>query len=179
MSANKEQSDRCIELSKQYHKAGDAAQAMKFAKKAVKLDSSYDAAIKWESFLTSNPTIIPTTRKRSSPAAKKEEPEPSRPFTQDQVKGIKQILDKKNKGDLYGILGLEKDCSNSDIKKSYRKVTIYRSYGLIGKSRWNILNQRLHYYTIQTNAVLQEQMMLLKVCVPLKFSNIALMDSSR
>jgi hypothetical protein len=48
--------------------------------------------------------------------------EAKRPFTADQVKGIKQILASKQKGDLYGIFGLEKSCSDSELKKAYRKV---------------------------------------------------------
>nr|KAJ3414990.1 hypothetical protein HK105_001626 [Polyrhizophydium stewartii] len=37
------------------------------------------------------------------------------------VDGIKRILAVKAKGDLYGILGLQKGCAESDIKKAYRK----------------------------------------------------------
>ncbi|KAJ3381345.1 hypothetical protein HDU84_005164 [Entophlyctis sp. JEL0112] len=48
----------------------------------------------------------------------------SRPFTQDQVAGIKRIKAMKAKGDLYGILNLEKSCSDSDIKKAYRKLAL-------------------------------------------------------
>ncbi|KAI8812015.1 hypothetical protein BJ742DRAFT_706077 [Cladochytrium replicatum] len=47
-----------------------------------------------------------------------------RPFTQEAVGGIKRIKACKAKGDLYAILGLEKGCSDSDIKKAYRKLAL-------------------------------------------------------
>ncbi|KAJ3332114.1 hypothetical protein HDU91_003174, partial [Kappamyces sp. JEL0680] len=65
---------------------------------------------------------------------KKEEDAPKRPFTPDQVKGIKSILDSKKKGDLYGIFGLEKSCSDNEIKKAYRKRTNYDRYGIDSES---------------------------------------------
>jgi preprotein translocase subunit Sec63 len=44
--------------------------------------------------------------------------------TQEHLEGIKAIKEAKSKGDLYGILGLESSCSDADIKKSYRKVSV-------------------------------------------------------
>lgn len=50
----------------------------------------------------------------------REHERPQLPYTPEHVAGIKKIRAKK--GDLYGILGLEKDCKDSEIKKAYRKV---------------------------------------------------------
>lgn len=64
----------------------------------------------------------PEMRKPRSSTTAKEQDTPSRPFTPEQAQGIKKILDSKKKGDLYAVLGLEKGCSENDIKKAYRKV---------------------------------------------------------
>ena len=53
-----------------------------------------------------------------------EEDKPARPFTAEQVEGIKRLSKFKQKGDLYGVLGLEKGCSDAEIKKAYRKLAL-------------------------------------------------------
>ena len=65
---------------------------------------------------------MPSARATRSSPQKQEEPAASRPFTQDQVQGIKKILSAKKSGDLYGVLGLEKGCNDNQVKKAYRKV---------------------------------------------------------
>ncbi|KAJ3307123.1 DnaJ sub B member 14 [Kappamyces sp. JEL0829] len=123
---NRDEAEKCLNLSKKKHKMGDSEAALKFALKSVKLCETLDGKA-WLSFLESAPTSSkPELRKsKSSPAMpKKEEDAPKRPFTPDQVKGIKSILDSKKKGDLYGIFGLEKSCSDNEIKKAYRKMAL-------------------------------------------------------
>jgi DnaJ family protein B protein 12 len=76
------------------------------------------------------PKPAPAASSSSSSAAASTEPEqPKRPYTPDQVEGIKRIKGCKAKGDLYAILGLEKGCSESDIKKAYRKVRLRLFFG--------------------------------------------------
>ncbi|EGF77257.1 hypothetical protein BATDEDRAFT_14248 [Batrachochytrium dendrobatidis JAM81] len=141
---NRDESLRCLEISKKKFAAGETVAALKFANKAIALDVSTETQT-WLEFLNnqsstadtkpSSTSTGPNLRQRhsstsethssssSKPTAAQED-ESSRPFTDLQVKGIKKIRAFKTKGDLYGILGLEKDCSESDIKKAYRKLAL-------------------------------------------------------
>ncbi|KAJ3272996.1 DnaJ, sub C member 18 [Terramyces sp. JEL0728] len=120
---NKDAALQALDISKQKWKAGDKAGAVKFAEKSIRLCESNEAE-KWLSFISSStiPESKPQTRQRKAESTPKEEP--NRPFTPEQVEGIKKIKAHKAKGDLYGILGLEKGCSDNDIKKAYRKLAL-------------------------------------------------------
>jgi DnaJ family protein B protein 12 len=120
---NKDEATKCLEISKKKFQAGDTAGALRFAEKSVKLLDTKDGS-NWLSFVKANPASTkPSTRSTTKNKDIKEEN--TRPFTPDQVKGIKRILEKKRSGDLYGIFGLEKGCSDNDIKKAYRKVLYF------------------------------------------------------
>jgi hypothetical protein len=71
-----------------------------------------------------NPNL--RNRKAVSPERKKQEESTEessqKTYSKEQLDGIARIKKHKAKGDLYAILGLQKDCSPSDIKKAYRKV---------------------------------------------------------
>ncbi len=56
----------------------------------------------------------------------KENKAESRPYTSEQLAGIKKIKAAKARGDLYGVLGLERGCSESEVKKAYRKANSTR-----------------------------------------------------
>jgi DnaJ family protein B protein 12 len=124
---NKDEALKCLNISKTKYRSGDSSGAMKFAEKGKRLFDCTEIN-QWIQFLKENPT--PSTPKQKLNKAKeekqekKEEEQPSRPYTPDQVSGIKKILDCKKKGDLYGIFGLEKSCSDNDIKKAYRKMAL-------------------------------------------------------
>lgn len=129
---NKDEAEKCLSISKQKYRSGDSTGSLKFALKSVKLLDTKEAA-DWIKFLNSNPSAAsnsadtkPGMRKpRSQPSSTSNHDAneaPSRPFTPEQAQGIKRILECKKKGDLYAILGLEKGCSDNDIKKAYRKV---------------------------------------------------------
>ena len=82
-----------------------------------------------ESLKKPSPSASASNSKSSSSSSlnssnNKVEDPPSRSYTPEQVEGIKRIKACKAKGDLYAVLGLEKGCSDSDIKKAYRKVSI-------------------------------------------------------
>ncbi|KAJ3011924.1 hypothetical protein HKX48_006570 [Thoreauomyces humboldtii] len=123
---NKDEALRCLQISKQKYKAGDPAAAAKFAKKAQALCETDEGAA-WLSFCatldTRNPQ--PTTAKQRPTSADRRASEsdvPTRPFTPDQVAGIRRI--KACKGDLYEVLGLERGCGDGEIKKAYRKLAL-------------------------------------------------------
>ncbi|KAJ3331526.1 hypothetical protein HDU76_002941 [Blyttiomyces sp. JEL0837] len=142
MSMNKDEALKCLGISKKKFEAGETESAIRFAKKSMQLCET-DEGKAWLEFLekhsssstksstSTNPTSKPsssstTNNNASSSSSSSTPPEapPSRPFTQEQVDGIKRIKAVKAKGDLYGILGLEKGCSDADIKKAYRKLAL-------------------------------------------------------
>jgi DnaJ family protein B protein 12 len=121
---NKDEALKCLDISKQKYRSGDAPGALKFAEKAKKLCDGTDIQ-QWIQFLKANPIpSAPKAKQKEKQNQETKSEEPSRPYTQDQVKGIKRILDCKNKGDLYGIFGLEKSCTDNEIKKAYRKLAL-------------------------------------------------------
>ncbi|KAJ3088039.1 hypothetical protein HK102_009712 [Quaeritorhiza haematococci] len=78
---------------------------------------------------SSTSSSTPKPRSSSSSTSDSAPPSPSspgseRPYTSEQVEGITRIKKCKAKGDLYAILGLEKDCGDSEIKKAYRKLAL-------------------------------------------------------
>ncbi|KAJ3039556.1 hypothetical protein HDV00_012132 [Rhizophlyctis rosea] len=145
MTMNKDEADRCLAISKQKFEAGNSEAAVKFAKKALALCET-DEANEWLAFLTKHGNSTPSSSSSSSSApasssadtnlrnrstastsatpAAAEDTTPSRPYTPDQVEGIKRIKACKTKGDLYAILGLEKGCTEVEIKKAYRKLAL-------------------------------------------------------
>jgi DnaJ homolog subfamily B member 12 len=122
---NKDEALKCLEISKTKYRAGDVPGSKKFAEKGKKLFECEEIT-DWIDFLSQNPNPSTPKQKIKKTETKKEDEEekPSRPYTPDQVTGIKKILQAKKKGDLYAIFGLEKSCSDNDIKKAYRKMAL-------------------------------------------------------
>ncbi|KAJ3027206.1 UNVERIFIED_CONTAM: hypothetical protein HDU68_004256 [Siphonaria sp. JEL0065] len=136
---NKDEALKCLSVSKmRFEEGGQYEAALKFAQKSVRLCETSEG-LAWLEFLRNhNPassTASPPPRKptqqtgsssSSSSSAKSSSTAdaPQLPFTPDQVEGIKRIKAMKAKGDLYGILGVEKSCSDSEIKKAYRKLAL-------------------------------------------------------
>lgn len=116
----------CLTKAKTLYRSdsGKISEAIRLVEKSLRLHETKEAN-DFLVFLKSNPKSNSDSA-RSKPSKPTAEPkeEPARPFTPDQVTGIKRILEFKKKGDLYGIFGLEKNCSDNDIKKAYRKVFI-------------------------------------------------------
>ncbi|KAI8923968.1 hypothetical protein BC831DRAFT_468017 [Entophlyctis helioformis] len=136
---NRDEALRCLEISKTKYRSGETAAALKFANKSLALCETAEAK-SWITFLNTQPTESPAASSSTGPKLRptKSTPNmgesarssadsdsaPSRPFTPEQAAGIKRIRAFKAKGDLYGILGLEKSCTDSDIKKAYRKMAL-------------------------------------------------------
>ena len=118
---NKDEALKCIDISRKMYKAGDIEGALKYAAKSQRLCDTVDGS-KWLSFLKSNPN-----KDEIKPAKEKKKPkveETQRPYTPEQERSIKNILEHRKKGDLYGILGLEKGATDAEIKKQYRKLAL-------------------------------------------------------
>ena len=121
---NKDEALRCLDISKSKFSTGNSEAAIKFAKKSIALHSTTNA-VEWLEFISktsTKPTSTTRQRKRSPSPKKKEE---TRPFTQEQVDGIKKIKRFKANGDLYSILGVTKGAQEIEIKKAYRKVLLF------------------------------------------------------
>ncbi|KAJ3186742.1 hypothetical protein HDU85_007562 [Gaertneriomyces sp. JEL0708] len=135
MSMNKDEALRCLQISKEKSKAGDTEKAIKFAKKSLALCETSEGR-EWMTFLSSRGSAPSSTSSstqasatgatpRHRGAAKAEEStSASRPYTPEQVEGIKRIKACKAKGDLYAVLGLEKGSTDVEIKKAYRKLAL-------------------------------------------------------
>jgi DnaJ family protein B protein 12 len=118
---NKDEAQRCLDISKSKYANGNSEVAIKFAKKSISLHSTTNA-VEWLEFISKTSikqTSTARQRKRSPSPKKKEE---TRPFTQEQLDGINRIKRYKAKGDLYSILGVTKGAQDVEIKKAYRKV---------------------------------------------------------
>ncbi|KAJ1562434.1 hypothetical protein HK096_009889 [Nowakowskiella sp. JEL0078] len=134
VKANKDEALRCLEISKTKFGDGNSEAAVKFAKKSIALCETPEAT-SWLDFLSKHGSSSSTpssstegVRKRTTASSSSPVPETlseeARPYTPEQESGVKRIKACKTKGNLYAILGLEKGCSDSDIKKSYRKLAL-------------------------------------------------------
>ncbi|KAJ3237019.1 hypothetical protein HDU78_004283 [Chytriomyces hyalinus] len=134
---NLDQAQECLSRSKKkFAEGGQYESAVRFAEKSIRLCDTKEAQ-EWLSFLKTNPSTSaasessaskPSQQQQQQQQEKKkanlEDAKPMLPYTQDQVAGIKRIKAMKAKGDLYGILGLEKSCSDGAVKKAYRKLAL-------------------------------------------------------
>ncbi|XP_054277426.1 dnaJ homolog subfamily B member 14 isoform X2 [Macrosteles quadrilineatus] len=129
MEVNKDEAERCIEIAEKCILDGSREKAEKFLLKAEKLYSTPKA----KELLERLQQLNNASRRKSSPhaeesaprkrftAPKKEEPSSSADFTKEQLEAVQRI--KKCK-DYYEILGVEKDATDSDVKKAYKKLAL-------------------------------------------------------
>ncbi|XP_074562734.1 chaperone protein dnaJ 49-like [Curcuma longa] len=149
MDGNKDEALKCLRIGRDALEAGDRARALKFLSKARRLDptlpiegllSDAEAPVDGESEgpddsdASSNaapqrdrpPSGGASSRAGASAASSKAKncsdgSGSAREYTEEQVTVIRQI---KKQKDYYQILGLERDCTVEDIKKSYRKLSL-------------------------------------------------------
>jgi DnaJ family protein B protein 12 len=142
---NDDEAEKCLSLAKDKFRQGHLDQALKFARKAKALNSTFEAAEDYIDFLLiakekaaresargnaataqapdsegvrHRPAKASASASTSTPPAAKEEP--TREYTAVQVEAVKEVL--RLKGDYYKCLGVERTCTEVELKKAYRKV---------------------------------------------------------
>ncbi|XP_076441670.1 dnaJ homolog subfamily B member 14-like [Babylonia areolata] len=135
MDGNKDESDRCYAIALRCVAAGNIEKAIRFLKKAERLYPS-DKAQELLSKLTENSydTQAPNSeeskaneevrkRRGSIPrdASSDNQENASPDYTPEQVASVRRI---KRCKDYYEVLDVKKDCSESDLKKAYRKLAL-------------------------------------------------------
>lgn len=136
MEVNKEEAERCIELGEKYIKEWNKEKAEKFLHKAERLYPTQRAkgmrntsirlpclAITSVDLLVQVSLLAPgkeqEVRKRTVSPKRDKPAEPE--YTQEQLGAVKRI---KGSKDYYEILGVNKDATDSDIKKAYKKLAL-------------------------------------------------------
>lgn len=137
MEVNKEEAIRCHEIALTKESRGEIAAALKFIRKSIALfptpeaKASLDRVSKLNTAGTATPNFTPgDTPKRatfnSTPSSRAEsnssQTNNQRGYTPAQTEAVKKI--KANAQDFYLVLGLSKTATDSEIKKSYRKLAL-------------------------------------------------------
>ncbi|EPS72607.1 hypothetical protein M569_02151, partial [Genlisea aurea] len=123
---------RCLNIAKEAIKSGDNVRSRKFLEKARRLNPSINVDDHLSDLDSSqqgndrnsdhNDHPIPPQAQSTPPRHRVSgSPSPAAAYSQEQMDLIKQI---KRKKDYYDILGLDKKCSNEDIPRAYRKLSL-------------------------------------------------------
>jgi len=132
MEVNKDEAERCIDLAQQAFNTGDRAKAERLLLKAERLYSTQrgkDLLILLSKLGESQSTAhTESTRRRKNSipdetdnAKNSESKSCGLEYTQEQVTAVKKI---KSSKDYYEILNVKKDATDTDLKKSYRKLAL-------------------------------------------------------
>ncbi|KAK7304177.1 hypothetical protein RJT34_15280 [Clitoria ternatea] len=137
MDGNKDDALKCLKIGKEALENGDRSRALKFVTKARRLDPNLpvDDLL---SAIESNSGDQPPAADPAEPTKSSDQPSIRRrataatsgssssaataaSYTEEQITIIREIKRKKN---YYEILGLEKNCTVEDVRKSYRKLSL-------------------------------------------------------
>lgn len=137
MDGNKDDALKCLRIGKEALEKGDRSRALKFVTKARRLDPTLPVDDLLSAIETNagdpspaaaaaeptKPPEQPSIRRRGGAAAAGPTSASSSAasYTEEQVSIIREIKRKKN---YYEILGLEKNCTVEDVRKSYRKLSL-------------------------------------------------------
>lgn len=126
MDGNKDEAERCMELAERYLREKKYDEAEKFIRKAQKLYPTKKvedvlAGVILLAKQNQKSETEPTVRKRQTASKESGHVQAPSDYTKDQLEHVKRI--KKCK-DYYEILGVNKDATDSDIKKAYKKLAL-------------------------------------------------------
>ncbi|XP_075215842.1 dnaJ homolog subfamily B member 12 [Lycorma delicatula] len=127
MEVNKDEAERCVEIAERFLSEGNRDKAEKFLMKAEKLYSTQRAKDLLEQLQRLNSASKPpppeetAPRKRKPAAPKKDEMAAEGDYSKEQLESVKRI--KKCK-DYYEVLGIDKEATDSDIRKAYKKLAL-------------------------------------------------------
>lgn len=131
MEVNKDEALRCIDIAEQYIADGNPEKALKFLVKAEKLYSTSKAQKLMENIRSNRSTDqnnMSEPRRRTTSSSKentrrRETPESST-NTEYSVEQLKQVQRIKKCKDYYEILNVTKEATDTEIKKSYKKLAL-------------------------------------------------------
>ncbi|KAG0169520.1 hypothetical protein DFQ28_003598 [Apophysomyces sp. BC1034] len=122
METNKDEAIRCLSIAKNHYGNGNFSSAVKLTKKSISLYSTDEAKaflVKAENQLAQQGPSTTTSTPQQKPS---EKPIPEKKYSPDQANAVKEVLQCGT--DYYKVLKLDKDCSEVQIKKQYRKLAL-------------------------------------------------------
>lgn len=144
LQVNKDEAEKCLHLGADALKRGDTVRARKFLSKSIKLyplpaaeallaqaergpssegpNGSFSSSRQQPSNGVNRENTFGRTESTSSATTGLD----GREYTEEQARIVKQLLQAREggRGAHYRVLGLEQNCTENDIKKAYRKISL-------------------------------------------------------
>mmetsp|Transcript_11299 Transcript_11299/g.27243 ORF Transcript_11299/g.27243 Transcript_11299/m.27243 type:complete len:427 (-) Transcript_11299:125-1405(-) len=144
MEVNKDEAEKCLRIGAEALKRGDNERAKKFLQKSLRLYplpgaealmAQAESQQQRASSTRSQPDTSSSTRSETNSSRRPARSESTggsttgadgREYTEEQAKIVKQVLRSKQggRGAHYRVLGIEQSCSENEIKKAYRKLSL-------------------------------------------------------